>query len=669
MRYDLLLNEMREDKIINRYILSEEKKIMQYLSNIKRINIFVGANNSGKSWMMRYLMGKDDYNYLRLDELTEKITSFNKLLKKDINTRQRQDQWMSSTTAPNINIHLLINFSLDDIRTMSSQNRINLSTLINYDHWELFDTYLDRNNISQLVSINDEIIEILNENKSIKKKKDKEEFKYYIPTLRTAHSLYDIKDNVFIKIEDDIFLNTLKQNYGVTDVKIFTGLHLYKAILNSRNARKEIRKRFDDFETFVQKNFFSGKKIDIVAEFDKDKSLSGDNSGEIISIHIDGENDTRKLHELGDGIQAIIILMYQIFMAEDDSVIFIDEPELNLHPGMQRLFFEQISLNNDITEKKLTYFISTHSNHLLDLTLENDDVSIYSFNPIIENGNKKIIVKNVNFGNNELLRDLGVNNTSVFLANSSIWVEGISDRNYIKAFLRAYCDDNTNRNYPKEDIDFAFFEYAGGNIEHYIFNDEINEEDEVRFLNEINTLALSNKIFLLADSDMAKVETKKYNRLKSLEENFSKNDNLDGQIFWTIRESENLLSKNVWKKVLIEFCNKNKIVKSTQEQIDNYFEKEEELNKTEYVGRFLKKVKEAGIPLNEICKKIPRGSGEEWQTFKDKAGLSRVILEKTLNGFLTWDDFKEVPEVITLTEKIYQFIKKRVKNLQINEID
>lgn len=57
-------------------------------------------------------------------------------------------------------------------------------------------------------------------------------------------------------------------------------------------------------------------------------------------------------------------------MAENNSFIFIDEPELNLHPGMQRLFFEQITLNKDITDKNLTFFITTHSNHLLDLTLQ-----------------------------------------------------------------------------------------------------------------------------------------------------------------------------------------------------------------------------------------------------------------------------------------------------------
>ncbi|MFC4164199.1 AAA family ATPase [Epilithonimonas zeae] len=664
MKYDLLLNENTNNKIIDRYYLFEDEKVIRFLPNIRTVNIFVGANNSGKSWMMRHLMQIKDYKRIPLKKIDDLIINFNKSITNDIITRQQKNILLSDGALPLINIKKFENLNFNDITKTTRVNNDAFRVLDNIpEHkWAYFDKPIKKNLITILDKINLQIFALMTD---IVEQENTQ--KIYIPTLRTAHSLYNSEGH---KIEDDIFYNTLQKNYPTENVKTFTGLHLYKSILNARNARKEIRKRFEDFETFVQNNFFSGKKIDIVAEFDKDKSLNGDNSGEIITIHIDGENDTRKLYELGDGIQAIIILMYQIFMAENDSTIFIDEPELNLHPGMQRLFFEQISLNNDITKKNLTYFISTHSNHLLDLTLESDNVSIYSFNPVLEKGNKKIIVRNVNSGNNELLKDLGVNNTSVFLANSSIWVEGISDRNYIKSFLRAYCDDDNKRNYPKEDIDFAFFEYAGGNIEHYIFGDELDEiDDDEKFLKEINTLALSNKIFLFADSDMAKEGTKKFERLKLLEEKFSADNNLEGLIIRNIRESENLLSIEVWRKILIEFCNKKEVTEETQNEIDNYFSTISELNQTEYVGKFLKKIKDSGIPLNEVAKKIPRGAGEEWQTFKDKASLSRIILEKTLNKELTWDDFKTVPEVVELTEKIYQFILKRGKNMQIHNID
>ena len=149
--------------------------------------------------------------------------------------------------------------------------------------------------------------------------------------------------------------------------------------MNSRNSKRETRLKFENFQDFIGDNFFEKKKIDIVAEFRKEDNINGKNDSEIISIDIQGEKETRNLHDLGDGIQALIILMYQIYMAENDSLIFIDEPELNLHPGMQRLFLEQISNNEILKKKNLTYFITTHSNHFLDLTIEKNNVSIYSF--------------------------------------------------------------------------------------------------------------------------------------------------------------------------------------------------------------------------------------------------------------------------------------------------
>ena len=667
MSYDLLLRENTSNEIINRYYLKNEEETINHLPNVNKINIFVGANNSGKSWMMRYLMNLKDFKYFDNESIKNKLEYFNnhQYVNKTINLK-------AGNLSSNLKFPLKIisnfeDFTYYNIKKKSTENFESLNNLLIYPHWNRFDTNINSNEIQDLHKRCLEIKNILNNIIEIK-----EPNKIYIPTLRTSHSLFHEKNGNTSKIEDDIFTYTLKTNYEIGNAEIFSGLHLHKDILNARNSKKDKRKKFDDFEKFIQKNCYNGKEVDIVAEFDKDKSLQGDNSSEIISIHIEGEKDTRYLYELGDGIQALIILIFKIFMAENNSFIFIDEPELNLHPGMQRLFFEQITLNKDITDKNLTFFITTHSNHLLDLTLQSNDVSIYSFSPEIDfEGNKKFIIKNVNSGNNELLRQLGVNNTSVFLANSSIWVEGISDRNYIKAFLIAYCNQNLDKyKYPKEDIDFVFFEYAGGNIEHYLFDEQINDEAEERFLQEINTLAISNRIFLFADSDMSdeKPESKKYKRLKKLEEKFG-SDNLNGRIIWGFRESENLLSKEVWKKILIDFCVKNKINASTQELINQKISNigNWDSYKTEYVGKFLKKLKDDGVPLREICDKKNVGRGEQWQTFKEKADLSRFILEKTLNKEITWDDFKQIPEVELLTEQIYTFITQKEKIKQENE--
>tara|TARA_Y100000815_G_scaffold175481_1_gene159690 strand:- start:1707 stop:2807 length:1101 start_codon:yes stop_codon:yes gene_type:complete len=361
------------------------------------------------------------------------------------------------------------------------------------------------------------------------------------------------------------------------------------------------------------------------------------------------------LYKLGDGIQALIILMYKIFMAAPDSFIYIDEPELNLHPGMQRLFLEQISSNKTLTDKNLTYIITTHSNHFLDLTIEQDNVSIYAFSPKEnEGGDKQFTIRNVNRGDNQLLKHLGVNNSSVFMANCSIWVEGISDRNYIKAFLISFLKDIGKEKSLKEDIDFAFFEYAGSNIEHYIFDGNISTEEKEIVLKDINALALSNRIFLLADSDNATGESAKADRIRKLES--IDNQNFIFKVLENAREIENILPNGVWKELLINFCNKHSIKgreEEVQEEIERVLQKINALDYSEkYIGKFLsevnKKLKLDGKSiLNSIYKNKPSIG-----TFIPKRELSELLLKADL----PWAVYKESSEIVSLTTQIYNFI-------------
>lgn len=615
----------------NDYYLDENEEIkkLEYLPFINKINILIGTNNSGKSKFMRKLMSLN--KLLILDE--EKFNLMNE------NIRVR-----------------------NEVRTLNSfdllKRNVNVETAfdrVRSNAW--FRNQVPDSNTIQLVSE-------LNTPKF-----------YYIPTLRTAHSLYlgtelDKYNQTFKyeKIEDDILLHTLRKNYFLDEkIDIFTGVHLYKDILNTRNSKRETRKKFESFEKFISKNFFDGKTIDIIAEFDKDASRNGDNTKEIISIHIEGERDSRDLFDLGDGIQALIILMYKVFMAENNSYFFIDEPEINLHPGMQRLFLEQIISNPDLIKKNLTYFISTHSNHFLDLTLEKNDISIYSFYSKLENdGRKSLIIKNVNDGDNDVLRNIGVNNSSVFMANCSIWVEGVSDRIYIRAFLKSYCN-YTRKKFPKEDIDFAFFEYAGTNLDHYFFDNNINEKLQKEIVDNIKAMALSNRIFLLADSDNASATSAKGKRLKKLEE--AKSNNFIPEIIRTHREIENFLPNGVWEEVLIELCNKN-IVLANKSVIENKLKEVlKELRSSSYSKKYI------GAFLNDVRNKLGKISGKfilnqseyeaksdgSFGTLTNKRILSEIIAKKEFS----WEVLKECKAIEKLTIDIYDFITNpKMTNLE-----
>ncbi|OXA88703.1 AAA family ATPase [Flavobacterium hercynium] len=663
--YDLILpiSDRFDD-----YFLNDKMESLTFLPNFNEINIIVGANNSGKSRFIRNLMsyGKfnavKDLNTLRIlvNKYNEAITDVNKTINTSIKSLEQialttiyatggtPDQDKAERLKKNV-LNILEEDALHDFLSIINQNKIKLENIAFAGITNLY--------LSIFRDIDESFLKVFN----VKR--------YFIPTLRTAHSLFNFKIEKHSKIEEDIYLDTLDYYYDLKgkNVEVFTGLHLYKEILNTRNSRREIRNKFDQFEDFIRLNFFDGKKIDIVAEFDKDESLKGNNNLEIISVHIDGEKETRSLYELGDGIQALIILMYKIFMAEDTSFIFIDEPELNLHPGMQRLFLEQITSNKDLKKKKLNYIITTHSNHFLDLTIEKENVSIYSFSSKSNDLNdKQFLIKNVNRGDNRILKDLGVNNSSVFMANCSIWVEGISDRNYIKAFLKSYTEyifKNDKKEYLniKEDIDFAFFEYAGSNIDHYIFDEKAEKEHEEDILKDIKALALSNRIFLLADSDASNKKTKKGKKLIALEK--SKTENFIPKVIWNIREIENLITNDMWKVILKDLCNKT-LAKSHESDILVKIDQAlSEVNSSnflkDYVGQFLEEVRNkmgtlrSSYILNQSLYEVK--SDGSFGTIVNKRELSELVF----NQNFSWEVFKKNKEIENLTIEIYNFITQK----------
>jgi hypothetical protein len=105
----------------------------------------------------------------------------------------------------------------------------------------------------------------------------------------------------------------------------------------------------------------------------------------------------------------------------------------------------------------------------------------------------------------------------VLLAQCGIWVEGVTDRQYVRAYLHAYQDSEEFKKEKKprmrEDTHFAFWEYAGSNLSHYLMSGipdqgtpeaEEYERGQKEVLDRIQSSALSNRIFLLADRDNGK---------------------------------------------------------------------------------------------------------------------------------------------------------------------
>lgn len=182
------------------------------------------------------------------------------------------------------------------------------------------------------------------------------------------------------------------------------------------------------FHAFLGQAFFGGKHVALIPRRDKD----------VLYVKIGNENEF-PIYDLGDGIQSIIVMTFPLFeRANDKLLVFIEEPEMYLHPGFQRVL-----VNTFLKFDNHQFFMTTHSNHFLDLTLDYDHISIYAFRKQLGDVAERVVhskleVENVSNANTQPLELLGVKNSSVFLSNCSIWVEGITDRRYLAHYLAMY---------------------------------------------------------------------------------------------------------------------------------------------------------------------------------------------------------------------------------------
>jgi hypothetical protein len=447
----------------------------------------------------------------------------------------------------------------------------------------------------------------------------------YIPVLRTAVPLKGVSTSDTM----DHLAQSISEIYGLGlsggTVKVFTGNLLYWTIQEERSGDPQIHKRLRDFERFLGETFFEGASIELVPLHEKY------DSGRHLALLID-ERIQRRFHDIGDGIQAIIILLYRLFTAEPGTWIFIEEPEQGLHPGLQRIFLETLARHPVLQDKDLTIFMSTHSSHLLGMAIsELEDVSVFAFQRWADP--ERFEIRPVHTRQQNLLTLLGVVNSSVFLANCGIWVEGITDRKYLRAYLSAYLQsDEFKTEYcfvPQEDVHYAFFEYAGSNSVHYLF--EAENDDLSDWADQIRAQFLCNRIFLLADRD----ESKKEEKHKSLEA--CQSDSF--QYFVTPGiEVENLISEAELSQALPKLISglTEENVAEANMQFSDY--------RAKRIGLYLKET------FGDRCPDtLKAASGTLSAYYKDK--LANLVCPN-----VTWENMSEDARVLAKT--LYRFIHK-----------
>lgn len=613
-----------------------------WLINLSKVNIFVGANNTGKSRFMRSLFYVDkDYqlkflpNDSQFDTLLKQSDEFKKSFNKRQDILESQDQRRAK---------LNIIKSLHDVEFIE-ESTVPFSDLINiYNHAkdnannhpmsyeyecnEIFKKFFGE------IDFNDNLFRY-------------NFYRIYIPSLRGLVPLLpsefksdEIGDLYAERIKKDYFNNAhdiiidvddflkkddedeksesrvldledvLKKTKYFSKHSIITGLQFYEYVKNYLLGDLEQRRIIREYEKYLSKTFFDEKEVVLIPKVKDD----------VLTIKI-GDEKERPIYDLGEGIQSIILITLPLFLYLDISkvqntnvLVFIEEPEIGLHPSLQRILLETLL---DKRFENYQFFFTTHSNHFIDMQFENKDVSIYSFDKHVENeesSNNNFIVEKVDFDHLPTLEKLGALPSSVLANNCTILVEGSYDMIHYDFYLDLYQEKLKNENPDveifKKGINYSFLRGGG--------------KETLKTVKEFNSIE-KERIYTILDFDS--------------EEECEKNKELFNEMNYTnyniltVKEVENLISKNVLVKIL------NSIREIRELEITEDFDQEEYQR-----SNFYKYIKDEII------------TGEIPDNFFNKDTLKERFCYKEPEFTETYDDLSDAAKEVT--EGIYEFIKK-----------
>jgi len=605
-----------------------------FIENLSKVNIFVGGNNSGKSRLLRYLFSieKDQFliDEINLMEVNHFIESLKSKLQKCITSPNSSVVDVNGVLNDVNQLNLLVWITkgepflkplsqlidkLQGIATIPTGSSPDISTRAMMSNpnalWQQIQPTFN--------ALTQEYKDMFQQIQS-KLDKDVIEFqKMYIPTLRGLRGMPiqdkdRFKDFYAIRTVKDYFLADTERvpESDYTRFNIFTGLTLYDEVTDLLLGDMQERRIVTEFQNFLSESFFDGAEVVLIPKRKHD----------VLNVRIG--NEEKPIYDLGDGIQSIIVMTFPMFRYEAQNMLFfIEEPEQYLHPGMQRKFLQTL-----FRFDKHQFFITTHSNHLLDLTLDFSKVSVYKFTKnVTEDEEPNFAVENVSNEDTSVLELLGVQKSSVMLSNCTIWVEGITDRLYLRRYFDLYQKYVNGGEAPfKEDIHFSFVEYGGGNITHWSFLDEESSDSDTR---GINVDRLCSRLFLIVDSDGGK----KGGRMERLQQKL-------GDTFYCLpcREVENLISAKVLKCVIASY--EGLSVEQVEFHNPQFTEKD---YAKEYLGKFIEE---------QLVTKLRKGS-----YMADSGTVSRKtdFCRRALNYIRHYEDMST--SAIQLCKKLYNFVR------------
>jgi predicted ATP-dependent endonuclease of OLD family len=524
------------------------------LDNLKKINVIIGKNNCGKSNVLRFLQ-----------TLNSNINDFNKF-PNDIQNQHRRNGRQS----------------ILQLKIKGEELPINTNTAIHGRDFD-YEKFLNDYHIFDFL-INSQSIE-LPKIFSTLNQRQLAPFQQEYSSAGVSQLLTIIKQSwtytIVKKIRDTFgdliyipHLRVIKEGHSFGDSNSsINGSNIISKMFEMQNpliGDEKSRDKFNLIQTFVR---------DLINKPDLEIEIPHNKEEIVLTI----DDNRLPLESFGTGIHQLVLLCSTLVIHEN-SIVCIEEPEIHLHPELQRKFIKFLG------KTKNTYFLTTHSNIFLDSRL---NTSIYH----VQNDGIKSNIFNANRTSRtfSVLNDLGYHSSDILQANGVIWVEGPSDRTFILKWI------NLLDNSLIEGLHFIIMFYGGRLISHLSFQNEKVLPDLIPLLK------LNRNAFVIMDRDGFSSTTKINSTKKRIK------DEIGDKNCWITkgREIENYLTE----KTLIKWLEIDKIRINADKKIEEIISKVSKIKYNQTKSKFAKEIikditiedidiLDLKLRMNQLIKKI-----------------------------------------------------------------